>query len=231
MRSVSSSSLTPTAAPSRNRFHYRGTVGDTATTVGAANGRSGRDTRKLILDAAAEVMCREGYAGTRLSDIADIAGIKTPAIYRHFPSKDALVDEVMTVGHLRFIEHVTTVIDALPADSTPLDRVLAAVAGHLEVILAISNYAAASTRNMSQMPDAILERQQELRRQYGAIWRRHLTEAIEAGQIRPELNPVAVQGLIIGALSWSNEWWDPERRTLESLIRNAQDLVRFGIGS
>ncbi|MGX4694448.1 TetR/AcrR family transcriptional regulator [Streptomyces sp. JNUCC 63] len=192
--------------------------------------RGGKYTRQLILDAAAEVMCREGYAGTKLADIAKIAGIKTPAIYRHFPSREDLVDEVMTVGHRRFIEHVTSVIEALPATATPLDRVLAAVAGHLEVALTISHYAAASTRNMSQMPDGIRERQQELRREYGAIWRRHLAEAAEAGQLQPGLNLYAAQGLIIGALSWSNEWWNSERGNLQSLIQNAQALVRHGIG-
>lgn len=204
--------------------------GPNSRSNGASVPRSGKDTRQLILDAAAEVLSRTGYAGTKLADIAEIAGIKTPAIYRHFSSREDLVDEVMTVGHLRFIEHVTSIIDALPPEATPLDRVLAAVAGHLEVILAISHYAAASTRNMSQVPDHIRERQQELRRQYGAIWRRHLSEAAEAGQLQPGLNLHAAQGLIIGALSWSNEWWDPERRTLQSLIRNAQDLVRHGIG-
>lgn len=212
---------------------YRGPMTKDAPSNGArgdAATRSGKHTRQLILDAAAEVMCREGYAGTKLADIAEIAGIKTPAIYRHFPSREDLVDEVMTIGHRRFIEHVTSTIDALPPTATPLDRILAAVAGHLEVALTISHYAAASTRNMSQMPDDIRERQQELRREYGAIWRRHLAEAAEAGQLQPGLNLYAAQGLIIGALSWANEWWDPERLTLQSVIRNAQALVRNGIG-
>jgi len=213
--------------------HYRRPMTKHASSTGQrgdAATRSGKHTRQLILDAAAEVMFRDGYAGTKLADIADIAGIKAPAIYRHFASRDDLVDEVMTVGHRRFIEHVTSVIDALPATATPLDRILAAVAGHLEVALTISHYAAASTRNMSQMPDDIRERQQELRKEYGAIWRRHLTEAAEAGQLQPDLNLYAAQGLIIGALSWANEWWDPERQNLQAVIRNAQNLVRNGIG-
>ena len=102
--------------------------------------------------------------------------------------------------------------------------------GHLEVVLAISDYAAASTRNMSQMPEWISERQRKLRREYGDIWRRLLQDAADAGQLRPGLSLYAAQGLIIGALSWSNEWWDPERRSLDAWTRNAQDMVRYGIG-
>jgi len=38
-------------------------------------------TRKRILDAAAYVLSRKGYAGTRLSDVAELAKLQTPAIY------------------------------------------------------------------------------------------------------------------------------------------------------
>lgn len=191
--------------------------------------RNGSDTRVRILDAAAEVLSSQGFAGTKLSDIAQIAEIKAPAIYRYFSSREELVEEVMLVGHLRFIEHITQAIEALPASATPLDRILAAVAAHLEVVLSISEYAAASTLNMGQMPEPIRERQMEYRRQYGAIWRRHLADAAADGQLRPDLDLRAAQGVIIGALSWSTTWWDPGRRPLELLIHNAQALVRLGI--
>ena len=60
-------------------------------------------TRERILDAAAHVLSRKGYAGTRLSDVADQAEIQAPAIYYYFPSRDDLVEEVMWSGiaHMR----------------------------------------------------------------------------------------------------------------------------------
>jgi len=50
------------------------------------------------------VLSRKGYAGTRLSDVADQAEIQAPAIYYYyyyyyyFPSRDDLIEEVMWSG-------------------------------------------------------------------------------------------------------------------------------------
>ena len=61
---------------------------------GDAGSKSVR-TRERILDAAAHVLSRKGYAGARLSDVADQAEIQAPAIYYYFPSRDDLIEEVM----------------------------------------------------------------------------------------------------------------------------------------
>jgi AcrR family transcriptional regulator len=46
---------------------------------------------RLILDAALEVMRRNGYADASVSDILHEAGLSTRSFYRHFESKDDLV--------------------------------------------------------------------------------------------------------------------------------------------
>ena len=40
----------------------------------------------------------KGYAGTRLSDVAEYAEIQAPAIYYYFPSREDLIEEVMYSG-------------------------------------------------------------------------------------------------------------------------------------
>jgi TetR/AcrR family transcriptional regulator, cholesterol catabolism regulator len=47
-------------------------------------------TRSRILDAAAHVLSVKGYAGTRLSDVADYAELQAPAIYYYFASREDL---------------------------------------------------------------------------------------------------------------------------------------------
>ena len=71
-----------------------------------AGSKSAR-TRERILDAAAHVLSRKGYAGTRLSDVADQAEIQAPAIYYYFPSRDDLIEEVMWSGIAHMREHMT----------------------------------------------------------------------------------------------------------------------------
>lgn len=51
--------------------------------------------REQLLDAAARVFARKGYAGTKIQDIVREAGLSTGAVYGRFGSKDALLREAV----------------------------------------------------------------------------------------------------------------------------------------
>jgi AcrR family transcriptional regulator len=48
------------------------------------------ERRALIMRAAGRLFARDGYAGTRIDDIAAAADVTKPIVYRHFESKKAL---------------------------------------------------------------------------------------------------------------------------------------------
>lgn len=60
---------------------------------------------------------------------------------------------------------------------------------------------------------------------------RLLQEAQQAGELRPGIEPRVAYGLVIGALNWTAEWWDPERESLDDVVRTAQSLVLHGLSS
>jgi len=53
------------------------------------------DRRSLILQAAASSFAEMGYQGTGLADICKGAGIAKPTVYHHFPSKAAILYELL----------------------------------------------------------------------------------------------------------------------------------------
>ncbi|MGO9409271.1 MAG: TetR/AcrR family transcriptional regulator [Spirochaetia bacterium] len=63
----------------------------------------GRDTAGLILDAAREILEKQGYAGLSMRRIAAHVGISQAAIYRHFPDKDGLVRSIAKAGYDRLL--------------------------------------------------------------------------------------------------------------------------------
>jgi AcrR family transcriptional regulator len=196
------------------------------------SGSKSAQTRMRILNAAAHVLSRKGNAGTRLSDVADQARLQAPAIYYYFPSREALVEEVMWTGIWLMREHVGQVLAALPPGTGAMERIDAAVAAHLRYALDISDYTTAAIRNAGQVPDDILIRYSAEAAKYGEIWHALLHDAAQAGLLRPELEPMAARMLVLGALNWAAEWWDPGRRTsLDTVVRTAQSLVRNGLSA
>jgi TetR/AcrR family transcriptional regulator, cholesterol catabolism regulator len=186
-------------------------------------------TRQRILDATAQVLSLKGYAGTRLTDIAEHAQVQAPAIYYYFPSREDVIEEVMWVGIARMRAHVREVLDALPPQAGPLDRIDAAVEAHLRHELEISDYTKAAIRNSAQLPDKVRARQLAEADRYGELWRTLITDAKNAGALRDDLDPRAARMLVLGALNWAVEWWNPRRGTLTTLVRTAQSLVRHGL--
>lgn len=78
-------------------------------------------TRATILSEARTIFARRGYAETSLREIAEAVGIKTPSLYAHFSSKDALYEEVyaeVAVEHTAFFDDLAR----SSGDLEPLSR-------------------------------------------------------------------------------------------------------------
>jgi AcrR family transcriptional regulator len=82
------------------------------------------DKRRQILDAAIRVLARQGYHGTRVSDIADEAGVAYGLVYHYFKSKDQVLNELFTE---RWSLLLAAIEEADREQETPRDK-LAAVA-------------------------------------------------------------------------------------------------------
>jgi AcrR family transcriptional regulator len=188
-------------------------------------------TRARILDAAAHVLSVKGYGGLRLTDVAAEAEIQAPAIYYYYASRDELIEEVMWAGIADMLEHVAGALSELPADTPPLDRLLVAAEAHLRHALEISDYTTASIRNAGQVPLSIRKRQILEEERYGEVWRGLINDLARDGRLRPELDLYIAQMLVLGALNWAVEWWDPRRGSLEAVVANAQSLIRHGIAT
>ena len=67
---------------------------------GRARGRGSRagQTRRRIIDAAAELFIADGYAVTTLESIADRAGVAVQTVYFHFGNKRTVLKEAVDVA-------------------------------------------------------------------------------------------------------------------------------------
>src|ERR1700759_231616 len=85
------------------------------------------EKRRQILDAAVRVFARQGFHATRVSDIADDAGVAYGLVYHYFGSKDAVLDTLF----LERWDVMLEVIRETDAGDLPAREKLAAIAGFI----------------------------------------------------------------------------------------------------
>jgi AcrR family transcriptional regulator len=91
------------------------------------------ERRERLLDAATEVFAARGYAGTRVDDLVEHAGISRRTLYEEFESVDAILTEVYERAvRISF----TSILERLVAVQDPLDRIRVGVAVWYELIAA-----------------------------------------------------------------------------------------------
>ncbi len=74
-----------------------------------------QERRRQILDCSAEIFARKGINATTIRDIAGAVGVHSGALYHYFPSKEAIVTELIR----EYIEYLTKrcrEVVALPPD-------------------------------------------------------------------------------------------------------------------
>ncbi|PWW05044.1 TetR family transcriptional regulator [Paenibacillus cellulosilyticus] len=81
----------------------------------------GENTRNNIIAKSAELFNQQGYAGSSLSDITALTGIKKGGIYRHFENKDEIAVEAY-----RYAGSIVsrTIKEALEQESTAMGKLL-----------------------------------------------------------------------------------------------------------
>ena len=84
-----------------------------------------KDNRSRILDAARTLVSEGGWQEAQVASVAAAAGIATGTVYRYFPSKAALLAEVLSAVSQREVDVLTAIAET---DDTATGRLHTAVA-------------------------------------------------------------------------------------------------------
>ena len=186
-------------------------------------------TRIRILEAAAYEFQKNGFAQTRISDIAKRAKTQAGSIYYHFESRDKIVFEVLRIANAKTFEWVQERLDRLPPDASAKDRIAAAIQGHLALVLSGDRFTRAHMRIFDQIPAEIRDHFLHVLDEYADLWRQLFEQLRTEQAFRPEIDPSVARLLLLGMLNWSIEWYRPGRLTVEQLGHQTTLLFLNGI--
>ena len=201
--------------------------GRSAKQASSAGGKAAA-TRLRLVDAAARVLAQRGYSGTRLADVAEVAGVQAPAIYYHFSNKEELAIEVIRAGLVRSRRYLLDALAEHDGDD-PIERLGVAIGAHLRIATEERDSAAASLRRSGEIPESVRALCRPEERAYAREWKKLLTDAQQAGMIREGLDLATAQIMVLGALNTFAETWKPSRSKIEDAIRSARSLLLNGL--
>lgn len=181
------------------------------------NGKAAK-TRAEILRVAARVLRDNGYKATTLRKIADESDMKAGSVYYHFKSKEAIVDEVLNEGLSDLLSGVSAAVQKFDSPCDHHTRIATAIWTHLDFLFKASEFTSANIRSYGMLPNHFRERHRGIRHDYGRLWDMILREAQQDGAIRSDIKIVPLRQVMLGALNWTVEWFDPNKAGVEGYL-------------
>ncbi|MBF6538776.1 TetR/AcrR family transcriptional regulator [Nocardia farcinica] len=127
------------------------------------------ERRRRLLEAGARLIADRGFLGVRLDDLGAAVGISGPAVYRHFPSKEALLVELLVGVSERLLDGGRAVL-ADHDGGDPRSVIAGLVDFHLDFALGEPELIRIQDRDLDQMPDDARRRVRRTQRQYVELW-------------------------------------------------------------
>ena len=177
--------------------------------------------RDQILATAAELFAARGFHGVSVGDLGAACGISGPALYRHFPSKDAMLAEMLVS-----ISEELLAVGSGPAACrrTPTAALPALIAWHIEFALSNKALIVVQDRDWASLPDEAREKVRSLQREYVDLW------AAQLRGVQPDLSLIEARARAHGAFGLLNS--TPHSAFLpESQMRQMlQDMAERALG-
>jgi AcrR family transcriptional regulator len=157
------------------------------------------DKEQVILDAAARVFRRCGYARATLRDIAGEAGILLGSLQYRYMAKEILF---ASLAHRELKRSLEALADAREAGDDPLDCIKRFVFDQAEEVLSDESLAVWLVGAMALAPDEtiVIADSQE---QFTEVFDGLLREAIAAGQLRDDVPVPLLRNFLLGPLAWT----------------------------
>jgi AcrR family transcriptional regulator len=169
-----------------------------------ARGRPARYSADALLDVVVAEFIARGYDATSMEDLARATGLTKSSVYHHVAGKEELLRRAVQ----RALDALFAVLDE-PGASTgsAVERLEHVVRRSVDVLVAELPYVTLLLRvrgNTAAERDALTRRREFDRRLTGLV-----QEAVDAGEVRGDLDPGLVTRLLFGSVNSVTEWYRP----------------------
>jgi len=159
----------------------------------------------FILERAAALFARVGYASASINDLAAAAELSRGALYHYFPSKEAILLAIVE-GHVT--EFLSIVDAALTENRTAIDQFRAVTRAMIECNARSPNEQIVLLNDSNQLAKADRERVKSVGREIRDRLGDLLLRIDTAGKITPANKRVYTM-MYLGTINYAFAWYDP----------------------
>jgi AcrR family transcriptional regulator len=146
-----------------------------------------------------------------VGDLAEALGVQKGSLYSHIEGKADLLWEVAREG----AEAFQLALDAVPDEGPIVERIRAALRGHLRVVAEQLDIATVFTREWRYLEGERRTAFVAERRRYEERFRALFREGRERGELRTDLDDGSAALLALSAVNWAYTWLRPGAETDE----------------
>jgi len=165
-------------------------------------------TRRRLLEAALIAFSERGFHGVSVRELARATDIHPSSMYAHLPSKEAVLMELMVLGHTEYAARVRTAVEE-EADTDVTGRLAAFTRAHVGMHVDYSLLARVANRELHALSPERRAEVAEIRDGCVALLLRLIEEGVESGAFSTP--DVFLAATMIGRMGMSvSDWWSPE---------------------
>ena len=165
-----------------------------------------QSTFDRLLDAAAALFSKKGYAATSTREIAAILGIRKASLYYHIQTKEDLLYAICRSSLERIRCDVATALQKVESRD-PLERIGALIRAHLENLVHGQVAHSVAVGEMHALSGDRLQEVIALRDAYEDLVRSVLTDACNAGVLRTDIGVKYLCLILLGLLNRVELWY------------------------
>lgn len=184
------------------------------------------ERRAAIVDAAAALYARSGFANASVSDVAKRCKISKGAIYHYFESKEDILYEAM-IAHIKALE--AAAVEAAAGAGRPEQKLRDLAQRFMALYAGAADRHKVLLNELDRLPRAQRAEIVAIQRKLIGIVR-DMIVAIEPALGRKSARAFAVTMLLFGSINWTHTWFDPKGPISAAALADAAvDMVLGGL--
>ncbi|HEY8529065.1 MAG TPA: TetR/AcrR family transcriptional regulator [Paenibacillaceae bacterium] len=184
-----------------------------------------QSTKTRLMEAAIDLMAEKGYDGTTTKEIAAAAGVNEITLFRHFGSKQQLLEQAVKTYH--YGDEMTSLFNESLTGDLHADLLLISQTYH-RIMNRNRKLLSIALKGSSKLPEEVYEEMRRHPRILRDLLTRYLTDMVEKKKAvtpNPEMTALSFMWMNYGAfVSSLDTKFEPQEKKLPSFIEESVRL-------